>query len=116
MATVRQHNSTYIGHTTTLGRRFTMHLHEGEIKRDMTQNHNTKLTRTDLTNTTIMDRCTDKRKLHVLEKVYIRDCDPSINRQVGARGTVPVFKCAPLGARLLSRRGVLAKEKSRPEP
>ena len=97
-----QQNGTYIGHTTTsLGRRLTMHLQEGGIKRHLWQNHNTRLTREDLvTNTKIIDRCTDKRKLQVLEAVYIRDCDPSINRQVNARGTLSVFEGPPLGARL----------------
>ena len=41
----------------------------------------------------------DARKLHALEAVYIRDCDPTINRQVNARGTLTLFDGAPLGAR-----------------
>ena len=95
-------HDTYIGHTTTtLGRRLTMHLQDGGIKQHMAKNHNTKLTRDDLVaNTKIIDRCTDKRKLHVLEAVHIRDCDPSINRQVNARGTLSVFEGVPLGARI----------------
>lgn len=98
----RQHVGTYIGHTTTtLGRRLTMHLQEGGIKRHLSQSHDSALTREDLvTNTKIIDRCSDRRKLHVLEAVYIRDYDPSINRQVNARGTLSVFEGAPLGARL----------------
>ena len=50
-------------------------------------------------NTTVLCKCTNRRKLHALEAVYIRDCDPSINRQVNARGTLTLFDGAPLGAR-----------------
>ena len=78
-----------------------MHLQEGGPKRHLLENHNTILTRADLVaNTTILCRSTDRRKLQVLEAVYIRDCDPTINRQVNARGTLSVFDGVPLAARL----------------
>ena len=97
----RQPNGGYIGlTTTTLGRRITMHLQEGGPKRHLQDTHNARLSRQDMVdNTTILCRCTDKRKLHALETVYIRDCDPTINRQVNARGTLTLFDGAPLGAR-----------------
>ena len=97
----RQPNCCYIGHTrTTLGRRITMHLQDGGPKRHLLQEHATRLTREDMvTNTRILCRCTIPLKLQVLEAVYIRDCDPSINRQVNARGKLQLFEGAPLGAR-----------------
>ena len=98
----RQQNCCYIGHTrTTLGRRITMHLQDGGPKKHLRDHHAMSLTREDMvTNTTILDRCTHPRKLLVLEAVYIRDCDPTINRQVNARGKLQLFEGAPLGARL----------------
>ena len=97
----RQHNSGYIGlTTTTLGRRITMHLQEGGPKKHLHDTHKTRLTRADMVeNTSILCRCAKRRKLHALEGVYIRDCDPTINRQVNARGTLTVFEGAPIGAR-----------------
>ena len=77
-----------------------MHLQDGGPKRHQQDIHGTRLTRTDMVeNTTILCRCTDRRKLYALEAVYIRDCDPSINRQVNARGTLTLFEGAPIGAR-----------------
>ena len=98
----RQHNCTYIGYTTTtLGRRLTMHLQEGGPKRHLAERHGETLTRRDLvSNTAILDRSHDRRRLQALEAVYIRDCDPAINRQVNARGTLSLFEGAPLGARV----------------
>ena len=98
---VRQHNGSYIGHTrTTLGRRITMHLQDGGPKRHLREQHNVLLTREDMvTNTKILCRCTVPHKLLVLEAVYIRDCDPTINRQVNARGKLQLFEGAPLGTR-----------------
>ena len=98
----RQHNCTYIGHTTTtLGRRITMHLQEGGPKKHLADKHGTRLTRRDMVaNTVIIGRCNDRRRLQALEAVYIRDCDPLINRQVNARGTLSLFDGAPLGARV----------------
>lgn len=97
----RQHNGCYIGHTrTTLGRRITMHLQDGGPKKHLTDEHATRLTREDMVlNTKILCRCTIPHKLQVLEAVYIRDCDPTINRQVNARGKLQLFEGAPLGAR-----------------
>ena len=97
----RQHNGSYIGlTTTTLGRRITMHLQEGGPKQHHQEAHSARLTRTDMVdNTTILSRCTNRRKLCALEAVYIRDCDPTINRQMNARGNLTLFDGAPIGAR-----------------
>ena len=97
----RQLNCYYIGHTrTTLGRRITMHLQDGGPKRHLRDHHAMPLTREDMVkNTKILSRCTIPHKLQVLEAVFIRDCDPTINRQVNARGKLQLFEGAPLGAR-----------------
>ena len=93
--------STYIGHTTTtLSRRITMHMQDGGPKRHH-EVHDTPLTRQLLIeNTTILARCQNKKKLQVLEAVYIRDADPDINRQVNARGTLLLFDGPPPAGRL----------------
>ena len=94
-------NCNYIGLTTTsLSRRITMHLQSGGPKTHSDTHHGHRLTRQDMTkNTSILDECSDVRRLHMLEAVYIRDRDPLINRQVNARGTLALYEGAPLGAR-----------------
>ena len=77
-----------------------MHLQDGGPKRHLLDEHGTRLTRDDMVaNTEILCRCTVPHKLQVLEAVFIRDCDPTINRQVNARGKLLLFEGAPLGAR-----------------
>ena len=94
-------NSTYIGHTsTTVSRRITMHLQEGGPLRHLDRCHNVPLTRDMMVcNTSILARCSDKRRLQILEAVYIRDMDPIINRQLNMRGALTLFDSAPLAAR-----------------
>ena len=94
-------SSNYIGlTTTTLSRRITMHLQSGGPKTHTITEHDTPLTRQQMVdNTTILDTCQDIRKLRILEAVHIRDSDPMINRQVNARGTLPLFDGQPLGPR-----------------
>ena len=72
----RQHNGSYIGlTTTTLGRRITMHLQDGGPKRHLRDTHNTRLSRQDMVdNTTVLCKCTNRRKLHALEAVYMLQC------------------------------------------
>ena len=93
--------SNYIGlTTTTLSRRITMHLQNGGPKTHTITEHDTPLTRQQMVdNTTILDTCQDIRRLRILEAVHIRDRDPAINRQVNARGTLPLFDGLPLGPR-----------------
>lgn len=94
-------NCSYIGLTTTsLSRRLTMHVQNGGPKTHTETHHGRRLTRQDMTqNTTIIDKCADARRLHVLEAVYIRDLDPMINRQVNARGTLVLYEGPPIGPR-----------------
>ena len=96
-----QPNSTYIGHTTTtMSRRITMHLQDGAPLRHHNQEHNTELTREMMVNhTSIIARCSRRKKLKVLEAVYIRDMDPAINRQMNMRGSLTLFDSAPLAPR-----------------
>ena len=92
-------NSSYIGHTTTsLSRRITMHLQQGAIKtHNTTHHHEDRLTRADITdNISILQQESNRRKLHILEAVYIRKYEPAINRQVNARGILQLYEGAPL--------------------
>ena len=91
----------YIGVTTTsLSRRITMHLQNGGPKTHTERTHDQRLTRKQLVeNTTILDRTQNYRKLQVLEAICIRDHDPTINRQVNARGTLTLYEGAALGPR-----------------
>ena len=97
----RRRNSSYIGHTTTsLSRRLTMHLQGGGPMTHTLSDHGRKLQRSDLVdNTKILTKCSQSRKLKVLEAVYIRDKDPSINRQQNMRGTLWLYDGQPLEAR-----------------
>ena len=83
----------YIGHTTTsLSRRLTMHLQDGAPKKHFQEHHNTRLTRQTLvTNTTILARCNDRRRLTTLETVYIRNTRPIINIQSKLLTQLPLF-------------------------
>ena len=76
-------NSTYIGMTTTsLSRRITMHLSQGAIRKHHSEQHNAKISRQNITqNIVILHKEIDCKKLHILEALYIRDRNPSINKQ-----------------------------------
>ena len=67
-----------------------MHLQQGGIKtHNNAHHHEDRLTRTDITNNiTILQHEQNRRKLHILEAVYIRKLEPAINRQVNARGVL----------------------------
>ena len=91
-------NSGYIGHTTTtLSRRITMHLQQGGLKtHNDTHHQNDRLTREDITrNIRILQQESNRRRLHILEAVYIRKLEPSINRQINARGILQLFEGSP---------------------
>ena len=94
-------NAKYIGYTTTtLSRRITMHLQNGGPKTHTESHHNQRLTRKQMVDyTTIIDRSGNRRELHVLEAIHIRDKDPIINKQVNAKGVLMLFDGAPLGPR-----------------
>ena len=93
---------SYIGYTTTtLSRRITMHLQNGAPERHTRLSHDKPLTRSMMvSNTNIIARCPRKRKLAVLEAVFIRDRDPAINRQMDMRGTLSLYDGRPLAPRI----------------
>ena len=98
----RRNNSSYIGHTTTtLSRRITMHLQSGAPDKHVRTKHDIQLTRSMMTNnTSIIARCSNRKKLMILEAVYIRDRDPLINRQMNMRGTLSLYDGRPLVPRV----------------
>lgn len=93
---------SYVGYTTTsFSRRMTMHLQEGAPEKHVRRDHDKTLTRAILVeNTDILAQCEDKKKLQVLESVFIRDLSPTINRQMNQISTLSLFDGAPLGPRL----------------
>ena len=95
-------NSGYIGLTTTsLSRRLTMHLQQGGPKTHTESEHGIPLTRKMLTeNTKILERSANKRRLSALEAIFIRDIDPTINKQANITGTLNLFRGPALGRRL----------------
>ena len=87
-------NVTYVGNTaTTFSRRLTMHLANGAIKHHMASEHNTILTRDQLTeNTAIVKRVPDINRLQIAEAILIMITKPIINRQdTGLSGTLRLF-------------------------
>ena len=87
-------SSHYIGHTaTSLSRRLTMHLQNGGPKEHLKTCHDLSITRDILvSSTTILARCDDRRRLPVLEAVYIREMAPMINIQCKMLGTLTLFE------------------------
>ena len=78
-----------------------MHLQEGAPEKHVKRDHGKTLTRAILVeNTDIVAQCEDKKKLQVLESVFIRDLSPTINRQMNQISTLSLFDDAPLGPRL----------------
>ena len=77
-----------------------MHLQNGGPKAHTETNHEQRLTRKQIIeNITILDRCQNRRRLQVLEAIYIRDHDPIINRQINARGTLTLYERMAIGPR-----------------
>ena len=86
MGNCKSRNNSYIGMTTTtLSRRLTLHLQNGTPKTHTLQEHNVCLTRDMLvSNTTIIDGSSDKKRLQVMEALYILNQKPSMNVQIGS--------------------------------
>ena len=65
-----------------------MHLQQDGLKtHGDTHHHDDRLTRADITdNIRVLQVESNKRKLHILEAVYIRRFKPAINRPANARG------------------------------
>ena len=77
-----------------------MHLQDGAPLRHLAESHDAVLTRDLMVeNTSILARCDDRRRLQILEAVYIRDMDPLINRQLNLCGALTLFDSAPFAAR-----------------
>ena len=93
-ADCRLRQMNYIGMTTTsLSRRLTMHLRDGAPKNHYEEAHHQELTRQILTqNTTILDTCNDRRRLQILEAMYIREIRPQLNKQVNSCITLALYK------------------------
>ena len=69
-----------------------MHLQDGGPKTHLQDYHDKLLTRDLLTtNTTILARQNDKRRLAVIETILIRDTSPLINTQTKALTNIPLF-------------------------
>ena len=85
---------TYVGMTTTtLSRRLTLHLQQGGPKTHMRQHHRIELRRdTVVSQTEILARETDPRRLAFLEALYIKDLQPSINNQVQDLAILPSMR------------------------
>ena len=75
--------STYIGMTTTkLERRLTCHLYAGALKNHNTHEHGTLPKKQDFQdNTEVIATYTDSRRLPILEALYIKELNPSLNTQ-----------------------------------
>ena len=82
--------SCYIGHTTnTLSKRLTFHKQNGEIQKHMKLQHGRDVTRSDLAeNTRILSRESNRKRLKVLEAVFIQKRRPSINIQRDHAGII----------------------------
>ena len=76
---------------TMLGR-LTMHLQDGGPKTHVEEHHGERLTRDLLTtDTTIISRQYDKRRLAIAETMHIRDTAPVINAHTKTLTTLPLF-------------------------
>ena len=77
-----------------------MHIQNGGPKTHTETAHDQHLTRKQMIdNITILDRSQNHRRLQVLEAIYIRDHDPTINRQVNARGMLMLYEGDTIGPR-----------------
>ncbi|XP_050699344.1 uncharacterized protein LOC126986892 [Eriocheir sinensis] len=76
-------SSTYVGMTTTrLSRRLTFHLASGAPKKHLKKQHRINITREMLENNTeILTTCPDTRRLPILEALYIKATNPTLNMQ-----------------------------------
>ena len=82
IANCKSQNITYFGSTTSLSRRLTMHLQNGNIKKHTREVHDLPLTREMLVeNTEGVDSVPNVRKLKYLEAIYINIYKPSLNVQ-----------------------------------
>ena len=80
----------YIGDTTTtLSRRLTCHKQSGDLEKHMREKHNRRVTRDDLVDgTKIIDFERNRRRLRILEAVYIQLLKPTLNIQRDHEGVI----------------------------
>ena len=108
----------YVGQTrTTLSRRMSYHLSSGGPKTHLLQKHKQTITRQILEeNTTILAKEKDRTRLAILEALFIKDLQPSINRQIEVPTILPSMKPLPTTRinenRALLRRSTIAMERT----
>ena len=80
----------YVGHTTTtLSRRLTYHKQNGDLEKHMRERHNSRITRQELVEgTKILDFEKNRRRLRILEAVYIQLLRPALNIQRDHEGII----------------------------
>ena len=79
--------------TTKLSQRLTSHLTNGAPKKHLHEAHKTKITRQILEeNTEIIDNCPDHRRLSILEALYIKELNPSLNIQAEDLQAIPSLR------------------------
>ena len=107
-------SQSYIGMTTTkLSRRLTLHLSGGAIKRHHEDVHQSSLTRKDLEEgIDILQTETDSKRLLILEALFIKDKNPSINRQNPDPFTIPTSKTVEHRFRITADRPVSGASRS----
>ena len=82
-----------------------MHLQQGGPLTHTQQHHSEHLTRKLMTeNTKILAKTQNRRRLLALEAIFIRDMDPSINKQINARGSLQLYGGHPTVSRLAGTR------------
>ncbi|XP_050704115.1 uncharacterized protein LOC126989586 [Eriocheir sinensis] len=87
-------SSSYIGMTTMrLSRRLTFHLSAGAPKRHLREEHGETITRSTLEeNIEILDTCQDRRRLPILEALYIQELKPKLNIQAEDLQALPSMR------------------------
>ena len=93
---ISDNNNIYVGLTsTTLSRRFTMHLSDTSSIAQHLKKHScptTQLRKILTDNTTILEHQNNKQKLQILEALHIRNMQPTLNR-INFQTSANVLKC-----------------------
>ena len=86
--------STYIGMTTMrLSRRLSFHLQSGAPRNHLREIHGISITRKILEdNTEIVTTCADNRRLPILEALYIKETNPTLNQQADDLQALPSLR------------------------
>ena len=89
----RLRNVNYIGATTTsLSRRLTMHLRDGAPLEHMVRQHKTKLTRSDIVeSTSILKSQSCTKRLFIYEALLIKHHNPPLNKQLNSCMTLGLW-------------------------